>query len=115
FVRPVVTFTAAFDPTSLRPGTVRLVEADGTEVPLAALAAGATARELVVSPARELAASTDHELLVDGGLGGIRDLAGNLLAGDARLGFTTLPASAVAPVITVWPADDALGVAVDAV
>jgi glucose/arabinose dehydrogenase len=82
-------FSEALAASSVTTASVQiLVEATTAVVP-ASVAYDADARQAVLTPALPLAVGTGYVAVLSGGAGGLRDLAGNTLVGEARWRFTT--------------------------
>jgi glucose/arabinose dehydrogenase len=90
-VSPTATFSEAMDPASLTSTTFSLV-AQGQSTPIPAAVSYAN-RVATLDPNGDLAAATSYTATVKGGVGGARDLAGNVLSADVSWTFTTAGAA----------------------
>lgn len=74
----------------------------------------ASGSQITLTPSAALTASTNYTAIITGGSGGIKDLAGNALAGNYTWSFTTSAGDVTAPTVqTVSPANGTTGVAVN--
>ena len=88
-VAPTATFSEALDPTSVTTTNVTLVK-QGTTTPIAATVAYTAATfKATLTPSAALTAATTYVARAKGGTGGIKDVAGNVLAADVTWTFTT--------------------------
>lgn len=86
-VGPTVTFSEALDPVTVSATTVRLTRNGVLVSATVALANGNT--RIVLAPGSMLAASASYQIEIASGPYGVRDQAGNPLAADLVLHFTT--------------------------
>jgi hypothetical protein len=106
------TFSEAMDPLTIATTSYSLRETlSGNDVPgtVTYVAASNTAR---FNPLSDLAFNTDYTATITGGIGGVADLAGNVLTADKVWSFATgaAPDITAPTVILVNPADAAVGV-----
>lgn len=104
-VAPQVTFDETIDAASLGSASVTLSHATGA-VAGAVTLAGAV---VTFTPTTLLAPATRYELKITGGPDGLRDLAGNPLAADVRLAFTTTDDASL-PGLILLPAEGSAAV-----
>ena len=104
------TFSEGMDPLTITNLNFTLTTDAGAAVPGAVSYSGVNA---VFRPLSNLASSTHYNVTVKGGIGGVTDLAGNPMASDFVIGWTTAaaPDTTAPTVILVNPADLATGVA----
>ena len=104
------TFSEGMDPLTITNLNFTLTTDAGAAVPGAVSYSGVNA---VFRPLSNLASSTHYNVTVKGGVGGVTDLAGNPMASDFVIGWTTAaaPDTTAPTVILVNPADLATGVA----
>ncbi len=102
-----VTFAEALDPAWINTDTVSLTAGDAA---VAIVVERPTANTVRVTPVLELPTNTNCVLTVRGGQEGIHDLAGNVLAADTTIAFTTSSDGAT-PTAVLLPPDGASGVA----
>ena len=81
------TFSEAMNPSTITTGTFTLVR-QGTTTPLAASVSYAS-QVATLNPSADLLAGTTYVATVKGGTSGVKDVAGNALAGDQTWSFTT--------------------------
>ena len=110
------TFSEALDPTTVSGSTFSLV-ASGTTTPLAATVSyDGPSKTATLNPSAALLNSTAYTATVKGNPGGVKDVAGNLMATDFSWSFTTAagpPPDTTPPTVSsVSPASAATGVAV---
>lgn len=105
-VVPRVVFSEIVDSTSVDETTFVLLAA-GEEVP--SVLTMPNSSTVQVEPALDLAPSTTFTLLVKGGVSGLRDQAGNRMAADVALTFTTSEESQL-PSARLQPSDGSIGV-----
>ncbi len=106
-VAPQATFDEPLDPASVGPATVRL---SSPTAPVDGLVALGGAR-ITFTPSALLAPSKRYELRVAGGPDGVRDAAGNTLAQDLVLAFTTTDDASL-PGLILLPAEGSSAVPV---
>jgi hypothetical protein len=94
-ISPTATFSEAIDPATLTSSTFTLVQGTTTPVPATVSYASQVA---TLDPNANLAQNTTYTATVEGGAGGVKDLAGNPLAADASWSFTTATAPNQPPV-----------------
>jgi len=82
-------FSEAVDPATIGSGTFELRDSSNVLVP-AAVTYDVAIRKATLDPAAALALGTTYTATLKGGPTGVRDLAGNALAGDVVTTFTTL-------------------------
>ena len=82
------TLTEMPDPSSVNPTTFQLRDPAGVAVAAAAFAGGETPTASL-RPESALLPGTTYTAIVKGGVGGVRDLAGNFMASDYSWSFTT--------------------------
>ena len=106
------TFSEGMDPLSITTATLSLMRGT-TAVPGIVSYSGVSA---VLSPSSNLAPSTLYTVTVKGGVGGVKDLAGNAMASDFVLAWTTGTSADIVPptVSGTTIADGAVNVAIDA-
>ena len=104
------TFSEGMDPLTITNLNFTLTTDAGAAVPGVVSYSGVNA---VFRPLSNLASSTHYNVTVKGGVGGVTDLAGNPMASDFVIGWTTAaaPDTTAPTVILVNPADLATGVA----
>ena len=110
-VAPTATFSEALDPTSVTTTNVTLVK-QGTTTPIGATVTYTAATfKATLTPSAALTASTTYVARAKGGTGGIKDVAGNVLAADVTWTFTTAAAADTTPptVASTTPANGATG------
>jgi hypothetical protein len=91
------TFSEGMDPLTINTATFLLTQGT-TPVPGTVSYSGVNA---VLVPAANLAAGTRYTVTIKGGAGGVKDLPGNLMAGDYVLSWTTgAAADTTAPTVT---------------
>ena len=91
-VAPTATFSEALDPTSVTTTNVTLVK-QGTTTPIGATVVyTASTFKATLTPSAALTAATTYVARAKGGTGGIKDVAGNVLAADVTWTFTTAAA-----------------------
>jgi len=104
------TFSEGMDPLTITNLNLFLkATATGTVVPGTLSYSGVTA---TIIPLNSLAASTNYTVTVKGGVGGVKDLAGNPMASDFTINWTTgiIPDTTAPTVTAVNPLDKAFGV-----
>jgi hypothetical protein len=105
-------FNVDMDPVSFTPATVTVMQGT-TPVPGTLSYAGAN---LVFTPTITFANNTVYTATIKGGINGVKDLAGNLLANDFVWHWTTAavlaPADTIAPTVTSTIADGATNVSI---
>ena len=90
-VQVVATFSEAVDQTTVDAGTFTLTGPGGADV---AATVDATAGDsATLTPSAPLSAGTTYTVLVKGGAGGVKDLAGNRLKADVTWEFTVRAAA----------------------
>jgi fibronectin type 3 domain-containing protein len=94
------TFTEAIDAATVGPDSIELRDETGTRVP-GAVGYDAVTRTLHLAPSAPLAYGASYAATVRGGAGGVRDRAGNPLAGDVTWTFATAPPRACP--CSIWP------------
>jgi PKD repeat protein len=103
-------FNEALAPATLTTATVRLRAQGDTADVAATVAYDAPTRTVTLQPVAPLAFSTRYTATLQGGIGGITDVAGNPLDGDSNWSFTTAAAPPVegpgGPVLLVTSAAD---------
>jgi len=104
------TFSEGMDPLTITNLNFTLTTDAGAAVPGVVSYSGVNA---VFRPLSNLASSTHYNVTVKGGVGGVTDLAGNPMAANFTIGWTTAaaPDTTAPTVILVNPADLATGVA----
>ncbi len=95
-----VTFSEAMDPASINANTIELRDPLNVQVP-ATVSYNAMAQTATLLPAAPLANSKVYTAIIRGGIGGVKDLAGNPLANDYSWSFTT--ASVSTGPFSIWP------------
>ena len=103
---PRATFTEPLDSAWVTSDTVQLL-VDG--VPALAVLTMPDSRTVQLEPVLDLAPDTQFTLQLKGGASGLRDQAGNRMAQDVTLTFTTAD-DATLPTAQLQPADGAIGV-----
>ena len=99
--RVTITFTKDMDPATINAATVQL--RDPQSAPAAAtIQYDAATRTATLAPIASLATAAIYRVEVFGGASGVKDTAGNPLAGDQTWTFTT--ASATPKSYSLWPA-----------
>lgn len=86
-----VTFSEALAATSVSTATVQLKDANNGLVS-ATVSYDAASRTAMLTPTASLANGAGYTIVVKGGPGGVKDLAGNALASDYSSSFTTVGA-----------------------
>jgi hypothetical protein len=106
-----ITFSEAMTASTINSTTVTLM--DGSATVAASVAYNAATNTATLTPTSLLSNSKTYSLVVLGGASGVKDLAGNALAGNATSSFTTAAAADVTPptITTVNPASGATNVA----
>jgi hypothetical protein len=84
-----VAFSEALDPATVGTNTITLHDATNGLVP-ATVSYNESTFTAVLTPNAPLALGTNYTVTVKGGVGGISDVAGNLLAADFTSSFTTI-------------------------
>ena len=86
----VATFSEPMDPATVNASTV-VLRSGGVSGPVvsAGVSYDAATKGAVLDPAAALAAGTTFSVVVKGGAGGVKDVAGNPLAADESWSFTT--------------------------
>lgn len=112
YVTPVLTFDEALEPRSVDLDTVRLLRADDTLVPLAAVLLEADGRAIRLVPDAPLEPGAALRIVLSDGLTGVCDSAGNPLAMALTIPFSVNP-DAQTPHLRTWPANEAVAVALD--
>jgi glucose/arabinose dehydrogenase len=88
-VSPTATFSEAVNASTVTTSTFTLVK-QGTTTPLAgSVSYNPTTRVATLDPSADLENSTTYTATVKGGPSGVKDLAGNALAGDVNWTFAT--------------------------
>ena len=82
------TFSGAMDATTITISTVVLRNAGNVVVP-STVSYNVATSVATLTPAAELAAATTYTATITGGSGGVKDVAGNALAGNVVWSFTT--------------------------
>jgi YVTN family beta-propeller protein len=117
-IAPTVTFSEAMDASTVTSATVELRNAANALVS-ATVGYNATTRVATLSPGAALAAATTYTLTVRGGSTDprVKDVAGNALAANSTVSFTTAAAADTTPptVTAFTPASGASGVATGSV
>ncbi len=90
---PRVVFSEPIDPLTITENTVRLIDADGLGIAQEAGWPQATGNTVTLRPAQPMPGGETLRILVVGGTGGVKDLAGNALESDylQSPGFTVMP------------------------
>ena len=88
-VAPTATFSEAIDPTTISGTTFSLVKTGTTTALAATVTYDAPTKTATLTPSAALTASTGYTATVKGGTGGVKDVAGNLLAANVTWTFTT--------------------------
>ena len=102
-VAPTATFSEALDPTSVTTTNVTLVK-QGTTTPIGATVTYTAATfKATLTPSAALTASTTYVARAKGGTGGIKDVAGNVLAADVTWTFTTAAAGGTTAYLSDLP------------
>ncbi|MEO8681656.1 MAG: DUF4082 domain-containing protein [Vicinamibacterales bacterium] len=98
-----VTFSEPADPATVTAGTIEL-RAGGTTLVPSSVAYDAPTRTATLTPSAALIPGTTYSVLVHGGGADprVKDLAGNALAADLTVSFTTVALTACP--CTLWPA-----------
>lgn len=107
------TFSESLDPLSVTAANFQVKQTlSGTAVPGTLAYSGVNA---VFTPTSSLALATNYTVTVKGGTGGVKDLAGNLMASDFVWSWTTSStADTLAPTVTtITPANLATNVALN--
>ncbi|MGZ4710265.1 MAG: N,N-dimethylformamidase beta subunit family domain-containing protein, partial [Acidimicrobiales bacterium] len=92
-----VAFSEAMDPSTIGAGTITLSDRQSVPVP-ASVSYDTGTRTAVLTPTSPLGNQADFTATVLGGVGGVKDLAGNPLATDATWSFRTIgPSPDVGP------------------
>jgi hypothetical protein len=103
-------FSEAVDPSSVTISTFKLRDAANNPVSGTVTVSG---NQAIFTPAASLAGTTTYTAAITGGLSGVEDLAGNLLAENYAWSFTTAVLDVTPPVInSVTPLNGATGVGV---
>jgi hypothetical protein len=95
---PSVTFSEPMDIASIHSATVLLRDPANSVVP-AVVSYNATTRTATLDPNGMLAANATYTVTVEGGVGGVADLAGNVMAADYTSSFSTV---AAAQTVSIW-------------
>ncbi|MGD9721386.1 MAG: TIGR03790 family protein [Pirellulales bacterium] len=95
-----VTFSEALDPATVTTSTVFLRNANNVVVPTT-IAYNAANKTVTLTPTGALANSATYTIVVQGGADGVKDAAGNALAGDVTSSFTTVAAGSSSA--SLWP------------
>lgn len=96
-----VTFSEAMEPDTLTPQTFMFAP-QGTTTPLpATVVYDGLTRTATLDPVSSLVPGTAYNVLVRGGLAGVKDVAGNPVAGDSLWAFSTSDAGNSPPVATI--------------
>ena len=109
------TFSESMDPLTITTATFTMKETvSGNNVPGTVVYADGS-KTATFNPLSDLAFSINYTATIKGGIGGVKDLAGNALAADKIWSFTTGAApDTAAPTVTITnPADLAIGVAIN--
>lgn len=116
--KPTVTFSETMDATSITASTVRLLDSSNQPVAQAAgsPALSADKKTATITPAADLAGSSQYHIQVVGGTSGVKDASGKTMANtfDQSPAFTTgtAPDTTAPTVSSTSPADAATGVKV---
>ena len=102
-VAPTATFSEALDASSVTTSTVTLVKQGTTTVLGATVTYNAATFKATLTPTAALTASTTYVARLKGGTGGIKDVAGNLLAADVTWTFTTAAAGGTTAYLSDLP------------
>ena len=94
-----VTFSEALDPATVATNTIYLRNASNVLVPTTVSYNPAT-KNVTLTPTGPLANLTTYTVVVKGGTGGVKDLAGNALVSDVTSSFTTV--AAVGTPVGLW-------------
>ena len=100
-VNVVATFSERMNPATITTATIELRTATSALVP-ATVTYNDVSRTATLDPTGPLASLATYSATVKGGAAGVKDIAGNPLAGDLTWTFTT-GAAATCP-CTIWPA-----------
>ena len=95
------TFDKALNPATVTSSTVQLFDAALALVPAAV---SYSANVATLSPSAALRYSTTYTVVITGGTNGVKDTAGNAMAGVDSWSFTTAPAPAGTCPCSIWPA-----------
>lgn len=112
-VRPTVTFGEAMTASTINTTTITLM--DGGVNVTASVAYNAATNTATLTPSSALSNSKTYSLVVRGGASGVKDLAGNALAANVTVSFTTTapPADVTPPTVTALsPTNGATSVAI---
>jgi hypothetical protein len=94
-------FSEAVDPATVNANTVLLRDPSGAAVPTTVSYDGGT-QTATLDPTAGLGDATAYAVTVKGGSAGVKDLAGNALAGDDGWTFTTRAASQFGCPCSIW-------------
>ncbi len=102
-VSPTATFNEAIDPATINTTTVTLVRTGTSTVLAASVTYNAATKIATLAPSAALLAGTGYTATVKGGTGGVKDLAGNLLAANVSWSFTTATGSSTTSYLSDLP------------
>ena len=94
------TFDEAIDPATVTVSTFTLI-ADSGPIVTSVVSIAPDGQTAVLNPDSNLTGSTPYTATIKGGSGGVKDIAGNPLAGDNDWSFTTGSSDTIAPTITI--------------
>jgi hypothetical protein len=94
-------FSEAMDPATINDATFTLTRQGSTTPVTAAVSYDAATNKAVLNPAQDLEGATPYTASVKGGVGGVKDLAGNPLDADKRWTFSTLDTSPPPPEVAL--------------
>ena len=94
------TFSEALDPASVSTSSVTLSDAAGTPV-AGAVGYNASSLQVTLDPALDLAAGASYTVRIAGGVGGVRDAAGNAMTADKVWSFTPAAGAPTGGPVTV--------------
>jgi uncharacterized protein DUF4082/Big-like domain-containing protein len=112
-VKPTVTFSEAMTASTINSTTITLM--DGSTTVAASVAYNAANNTATLTPSSALSNSKTYNLVVKGGASGVKDVAGNALAANVTVSFTTAaPAADVTPptVTALSPTNGATSIAI---
>ncbi|MBI2827267.1 MAG: Ig-like domain-containing protein, partial [Planctomycetia bacterium] len=95
-VAATVTFNEAINPATINANTVFMRDANNVVVPTT-LSYNQTTNSATLTPTSSLANATAYTAVIKGGASGVKDLAGNALAGDYTSTFATVAVTDTAP------------------
>ena len=101
-------FNENIDASTVTNTTFQLKDAGNNTIPAQVIT---SSNEITLTPSSALAGSTVHTVTIKGGASGVKDLAGNPLAGDYSWTFTTVAVDNIPPTVTsVLPVNGSTGI-----